>query len=213
MDIRHEIEVVLKKYPALVHHLENNSLSGELFLPDGDSYEILIFLNNYPDHFPIVIETGGRIPKKLDRHIYTDRGSCCFTTAAKAQILLRTKITSLVKFIDEIVIRYFQNNSFYELNNKYCFEEYEHGALGVVQSYQDILGVKSLSVIVKLILQRLKNSKLTLRDLCFCNSGQSLKKCNSGLHCKNYRTFRMIDKSVLFNDLDHFKNVLNMLNK
>ena len=208
MDIRQEIDEVLLKYPTLIHHLEDNSISGELFLPDGDSYGILIDLNYYPENFPMVLETGGRIPKKLDRHIYTDSGSCCFTTAAKAQVLLRTKITSLVKFIDEIVIPYFQNNSFYELNNKYCFEEYEHGSLGVVQSYQDILGVKSLSFIGKLILQRLRNEKLTIRDVCYCNSGQRLKKCNSGLHCKKYRLFRMIDKKILLNDIYHFVKIL-----
>ena len=208
MDIRHEIEEVLKKYPALIHHLENNSLSGELFLPEGDSYEILMFLNNYPDHFPIVIETGGRIPKKLDRHIYTDSGSCCFTTAAKAQILLKTKIISLVKFIDEIVIRYFQNNSFYELNNKYCFEEYEHGSLGIIQSYQDILGIQEVQSIIRLIIQRLKDKKLTIRDECYCGSKLTLKKCNGGIHCKNYRLFRMVDKSILRSDLNHFRNVL-----
>lgn len=209
MDISQEIDEVLLKYPALIHHLESNSLSGELFLPDGDSYEIIMSLDNYPEHFPRVLETGGRIPKKLDRHIYTDTESCCFTTSAKAQVLLRTKITSLVKFVDEIVIRYFQNNSFYELNNKYCFEEYEHGSLGILQSYQDILGIKEVQSIIRLIIQRLKDKKLTIRDECYCGSKLSLKKCNGGVHCKNYRLFRMIDKNVLDHDLKYFANILN----
>tara|TARA_R110002096_G_scaffold278936_1_gene473091 strand:+ start:36 stop:671 length:636 start_codon:yes stop_codon:yes gene_type:complete len=210
MDISREIEAVLTKHKGLVHHLNSNSLSGELFLPDGDCYELVIELDSYPKFFPKVYETGGRIPVKMDRHMYTDTGSCCFTTGAKSQILLKTKITSLLKFVDEIVIRYLENNSYYEINNEYCYEEYDHGSMGVVQSYQDILEITDAKSIGILMLQRLKNKKLSIRDLCYCNSGQSLKKCNSGLHCKNYRLFRMIDKDVLYNDLKHFKNVLQI---
>lgn len=210
MGINGEIQEVLEKHKSLVYHLESNSLSGELFLPDGDSYEVRIELDNYPRFFPTVYEVGSRIPIKGDRHIYTDSGSCCFTTSAKSQILLKTKITSLLKFIDEIVVRYLENNSFYEINGVYCYDEYDHGSLGVVQSYQDILGITEVKIITKLMLQRLNNKKMRIRDLCYCNSGLSLKKCNNGLHCNNYRLFRMIDKKMLYNDLKHFENVLKI---
>ncbi|WP_339916933.1 hypothetical protein [Yeosuana marina] len=210
MDISKEIEEVLLKHQGLVYHLESNSLSGELFLPHGDSYDLIIKLEPYPKFFPWVYEVGGRIPIKMDRHIYTDTGSCCFTTAAKSQILLKTKITSLIKFIDEIVVRYFENNSYYEINRTYYYDEYDHGSRGVVQSYQDILEISDTKSIGRLMLQRLQNKKLTIRDLCYCNSGQSLKKCSYGSHCYNYRLFRMIDKDVLYNDLKHFKNVLKI---
>jgi len=210
MDIKKQIEEVLHKHKGLIYHPDDNSLDGELFFPDGDSYDLVIKLDLYPRFFPTVYEIGGRIPIKMDRHMYTDTGSCCFTTGAKSQILLKTKITSLVKFVDEIVVRYFENNSYYEINGTYCYTEYDHGSKGVVQSYQDILGITDIKSIGRLILQRLQNKKLTIRDLCYCSSGQSLKKCNSGLHCNNYRLFRIIDKDVLYNDLKHFKNVLQM---
>ena len=210
MDINKQIEEVLYKHKGLIYHSDDNLLDGELFLPDGDSYDLTIELNSYPRFFPTVYETGGRIPIKMDRHMYTDTGSCCFTTGAKSQILLKTKITSLTKFVDEIVVRYFENNSYYEINGTYCYSEYDHGSMGVVQSYQDILEITDIKSIGRLILQRLQNKKLSIRDLCYCNSGQSLKKCNSGLHCNNYRLFRMIDKDVLYNDLKHFKKVLQI---
>lgn len=209
MDISNQIEEVLHKHKGLDYHLESNSLSGELFLPDGDSYEVEMQLKRYPELFPVVFETEGRIPNKIHRHIYTDTGSCCFTTAAKSQILLKTKLTSLLKFVDEIVVRYFENNSYYEINGVYCYSEYDHGSNGVVQSYQDILDTENVKFIGRLIIQRLEKNKLTIRDLCYCNSGYSLKKCNNGRHSNNYRNFRMIDKVVLNNDLIHFKNVLS----
>jgi len=210
MGISKEIEDVLTKHKGLVYHLGSHSLSGELFLPDDDSYDVVIKLDMYPELFPTVLEVGGRIPNKLDRHMYVDSGSCCFTTAAKSQVLLKTKIKSLLTFIDEIVIRYFQNNSYFEINKKYCYDEYDHGSMGIVQSYQDILDINDVKSIGRLMLQRLQNKKLSIRDLCYCNSGQSLKKCNSGLHCNNYRLFRMIDKEILHNDLKYFKNVLKI---
>ena len=60
------------------------------------------------------------------------------------------------------------------------------------------------------MLQRLDNKKLRIRDLCYCDSGENLKKCNNCLHFNNYRLLRMIDKKVLYNDLKHFKNVLKI---
>ena len=210
MDIKKQVEEVLLRHKGLVYNSVDDSLGGELFLPDGDSYDLIIKLDSYPRFFPTVYEVGGRIPIKMDRHMYTDTGSCCFTTGAKSQILLKTKITSLTKFVDEIVVRYFENNSYYEINGTYCYSEYDHGSMGVVQSYQDILEITDIKSIGRLILQRLQNKKLSIRDLCYCNSGQSLKKCNSGLHCNNYRLFRMIDKDVLYNDLKHFKKVLQI---
>ncbi|MFK7806974.1 MAG: hypothetical protein AB8F74_04145 [Saprospiraceae bacterium] len=210
MHFKDELDAVLAKHRGLVYHLDNNSLSGELFLPDGDSYEVQIKLDRYPELFPIVLETGGRIPNKMYRHIYTDTGSCCFTTAAKSQILLKTTIRSLLLFIDEIVIRYFENNSYYEINGAYSFEEYDHGSKGVVQSYQDVLGITDVKSIAKLIVQRLNNDKLRIRDLCYCKSGNTLKKCCNGKHSIYYRQFRMIDKRILTNDLHHFSKVLGL---
>ena len=87
MDISNQIDEVLAKHKGLIYHLEENALSGELVLPEGDNYEIRIVLEQYPQFFPMVYETGGRIPVKMDRHMYTDSGSCCFTTSAKSQIL------------------------------------------------------------------------------------------------------------------------------
>jgi hypothetical protein len=209
MDIKREIDEVLKKHRSLIYNLENNSLGGELFLPEGDSYSLIIKFDSYPEFFPSVFEVGGRIPVKMDRHMYTDTGSCCFTTAAISQILLKTKIVSLLKFFDEIVVRYLENNSYYEIHGEYLYDEYNHGSMGVVESYKDILGISDVKSIGRLMLQRLKNEKLRIKDYCYCNSGNKLKKCNNGSHSHNYRLFRMIDKKILRNDIEHFLAVLD----
>lgn len=210
MDIKAQIEEVLNKHKGLQFQSERNIISGKIFLPSGDNYEIKMDLTLFPRLFPIVYEIGGRIPNKLHRHMYVDIGACCFTTRAKAQVLLKTKVSTLLLFIDEIVIRYFENNSYYEINGKYLFDEHDHGVMGILEGYQDILNVNDNKAIVSIIVKRLENNKLRLKHQCYCFSGQTLKKCHSGLHSKHYRTFKLVDKEILKSDLALITNFLNI---
>jgi len=213
MDINKEIEKVLSNYPNLKYDKTNNALFGKIYISKNDYYELRIEINSYPNFFPSVYELDDRIPKKMDRHIYTNTGACCFTTRAKAQILLKTKIKSLYLFVSEILVKYLENNSYFEINKKYFDEEYSHGILGDVEGYKDILGIVDEVIIARLMLQRLKNEKLTIRDFCYCNSGFSLKKCNNGMHDRNYRDFRKIDKELLHYDLQNVIKVIEVIQK
>lgn len=144
----------------------------------------------------------------MDRHIYPSAGACCFTTSAIALILLKTKVYSLLVFLNEIVVKYFENNSYYEINGRYFDEEYAHGSLGIQVAYCDILDVKSTSILSYLLVERLEGRLISENDLCYCNSNIQLGKCKNGKHLNNYRSFLLIDQRVLFNDLKHFKNIL-----
>lgn len=203
MDIKKEIDVVLSSYPLLNYNGDKNEFIGELFITNSDSYEIRIDLTPYPRFFPNVYELDGRIPNKPHRHIYTDTGSCCFTTRAKAQILLNSKIKNLSLFIKNIVIPYFQNNSYFEINKEYKTDEHSHDSKGVVEGYRDILQLTNDVLIAQFIYRRINGEKLTIRDNCYCGSGTALKKCSEGNHDKAYRDFKKIEKEVLSIDLEH----------
>ena len=203
MDIKNE----LSEYPDLTYN--DGVLEGGLSVGERDVYDIKVDISTYPKFFPRVYETGGRIPNKVERHIYTDTGSCCFTTNAKAQILLKTQITSLSLFIKEIVVPYFQNNSYYELNNSYASDEYSHNYIGVIEGYRDILMTDNDLLIAKAIYDRVNGNKLTIRDNCYCGSGSSLKKCSKGKHLRCYKDFKKIDKNLLAQDfITHFEKHL-----
>jgi hypothetical protein len=203
MDIKNQISEVLKKYNKFTFNDEDNSFEGTIDISQDDSYNIRMEIANYPNHFPIVFELDGRIPNKPERHIYSDSKSLCFTTRAQAQILLKTKITSLLIFIDEILVKYLENNSFYELNNRYFNDEYSHDSSGILESYQDILGVNDMRSIARVLLGRICSKKITIRDLCYCGSGLTLKKCNNGTHNRNYRLFRKIDRALIEHDFEN----------
>ena len=209
MDINKEVDVVIQKFKGLKYDTSDGTIYGEIFIDEYDSYEVKIDVSEYPKMFPVVFELGGRIPKKAHRHVYTDSGSCCFTTGARAQILLKTKISSLYLFVKEILVKYLENNSYYELNGKYFNGEYSHNSEGILEGYEDILGIKDINAIGRLVVSRINGGKLKIRDLCYCDSGITLKKCTGGLHDLNYRNFKMIDKGMLSYDLEHLKNVYN----
>ncbi|WP_274475382.1 hypothetical protein [Mangrovimonas aestuarii] len=204
MQISAQIEEVLQKHQGLSYKSINNTLEGELLLPDGDSYNVFIELDPYPSFFPTVYETDGRIPHKMDRHIYPDSGSCCFTTRAKSQVLLKTVIKTLLQFIDEIAVRYFENNSYYEINKKYFSDEYSHGGNGIIEAYKDILDIDNTINTARAIVLAHKNSKLNVHQNCYCGSGRRLRKCSNRKHLTNLRKLYLIDKEVLRSDLEAF---------
>lgn len=210
MRIEEQINEVLDFHNGLVFKSISNTLEGELFLSEGDSYEVIINLNDYPNYFPTVHEIGGRIPIKMDRHVYPDSGSCCFTTRAKSQVLLKTIVKSLLDFIDEILIRYLENNSYYELNNRYYTEEYSHGKLGIIEGYKDILQIDDTIKIAKTLIKVYKSKKLVIHQNCYCDSGRRLRKCHRGKHLSNFRKLHLVDKDILKQDLNSFNEAIGV---
>jgi len=210
MDIKKQINDLLLNYKDLEYIENKNIIVGKIYLTKYDYYEISIDLSHYPLSFPIVEEIGERIPKKGDRHIYTDTGKCCFTTAAKAQILLKTKVKSLVSFVRLIVIPYLENNSYYELNNKYFTDEYSHNTLGKIEGYKDILGIDNNVKILTVLHDRIKSNETKYQKQCYCGGTKTLRNCNKGKHYRNYNKFKLIDKNLLYSDL---KEILNYLKK
>lgn len=209
MHMMDQIDEVLKKHLGLTYNQEDNRLSGKLFLSDGDSYEVLIKLEKFPKFFPEVFETDGRIPVKMDCHMYPNNGSCCFATRAKSQVLLKTKVHTLLIFVDEILVKYLENNSFYELNNHYYGEEYAHGTLGVIQGYIDILEVDSIELVVKAIYKASISNTVKIHQDCYCGSNRRLRKCNHRKHLKNLRLLYLVDKSILKSDLQSIIEVMS----
>ncbi|MDN3643619.1 hypothetical protein QWY87_12955 [Lutimonas halocynthiae] len=204
MDINTEINQVIENFPELNYDRNNNCLWGIIKVSGFDFYQIKIDLKPYPEFFPLVYELDGRIPRRIERHVYSDSGSCCFTTKARSQILLKTKITSIYLFIKNIVIPYFQNNSYYEINMKYKTDEYSHNGEGVIEGYRDILQIHNDLKIAELLFNRYKGGKLKVRDLCYCGSNIKLKKCTNGIHDICYRDFKKIDKNILGTDLINY---------
>jgi|SRR5690554_791196 len=214
MDINQQINEVLESFPHLNWDKDNLEFTGELFIALEDSYDIKIRIGRFPLRFPLVYEVGERIPPKADRHVYEGLGNCCLTTAAKECILLKIKIKTLYDFISLIVVPYFQNNSFYELNKKYKEGEYSHGVPGIIEGYRDILNIEKMSLIPAILKNRISGELLSNKSECYCGSGLTMKICKNGLHRKSYEEFKLLDIYILKNDLyrhiNHFIRELEL---
>tara|TARA_R110002050_G_scaffold158381_5_gene287687 strand:- start:10493 stop:11119 length:627 start_codon:yes stop_codon:yes gene_type:complete len=208
MVFKDQIDEVLKVFNGLIYCEISNELSGILDIGDNDSYSLLITLDPFPKDFPRVWEAAERIPRKVTRHVYSDTGSLCFTTAAKAQILLQTKISTLLQFVNKILIPYLQNNSFYELNGHYATEEYAHDESGVLEGYMDILGIQNSRRVLEVVKTGALGKKLFPKNPCYCGSGQKLLSCNSKKHFISYKGFRFIDRKTLRADYHLIKQLI-----
>ncbi len=194
-----QVNKVLEMQSGLTFNKVNGLLSGTIIIEENDDYQVEIDINPFPIRFPYVWETNERIHRLADRHIYTDKGNCCFTTRAREQILLKKMIKTLTDFVDLIVIPYFQNNSYYEIKRVYRTKEYSHGIFGIFQAYSDILDIKNMTIVLKLLNLRLQNVKFKSHEKCFCGSGVSIGNC----HLPNYKELFMVDKEIIINDINN----------
>jgi hypothetical protein len=208
MEIKKQINDLLIKYKDLIYIEDKNIIVGKIFINENDYYEMSIDLSPYPIGFPNVEEIGERIPKKADRHIYTDNGNCCFTTKAKSEILLKTKIKSLESFIKLIVIPYLENNSYFEINKIYFTEEYSHNSKGILEGYRDILGLENDYRILTVIYDRLTNNEAKYQSKCYCGGNTPLRNCKGGKHFKNYNKLKLVEINTLGSDFTNFVNYM-----
>lgn len=204
-----QIETVLVEHPFLKFDHKRNRFHGSLLVDkkDDDLYRVEIDLWPFPNRFPTVWEVGERIPRKVERHIFTTSKACCFTTDAKEQILVAKYIKTLLDFINKIAIPYFQNNSYFEIEGKYKNGEYSHTAFGPLEGYGDILGINSLKIITSVLLDRLARKKYHRNYPCYCGINKKIKKCHLG----NYKDLKHVSNATIRNDLTILFAQLNQL--
>lgn len=192
MEIHKQIQEVLEQYPELQFSEFENTFTGKLEIFEHDFYTVLIDITPWNKSFPRVYETAERIPKKPDRHVYTTAGNCCFTTPRFEEIYLKTKVKTLVHFIDRILIPYLQNNSYYELHATYFNGEFAHTG-STLQTYQTLLKIEDSLLIMRILKEYIQGIKFTNKHLCYCGSGQTFRKCTQGTHKLGYEKLKYID--------------------
>lgn len=160
------------------NHIE---LAGNLIVsgPKGpfDSYEVLVGVpSGFPWNEPIVFETGNRIPRIADRHIFESHGSCCL--GVWEEWLLRSQDHSAAAFLNGPLHDYFLSQSWYEAKGQWPFGDRSHGENGVVESFCDVLGVELSKDLAVRYLKLLSRERLKGHSFCPCGSGLRLRNCH-----------------------------------
>lgn len=173
-----------------------------------DTYSINIKLPDDPEKFlPLVYETGNRIVESgkkynitdfRDLHIYKDGSSVCLCPQPQfIERILNGKSKSLPLLIDELIIPFFYQQSYFERYGDWPIKNFSHGYPAIFEYYlrkknndennnqlQLRLCIASLKTLAQTepnkYLVTLVESRKAIKSTskCFCGSGRKYKKCH-----------------------------------
>lgn len=128
----------------------------------------------YPEIFPRVKETGGKIEPTYE-HLYADKELCLGVPIEERRIFAAQP--SLLGFVNGLVIPYLYSYCYWKQHGKYPFDDQLHGAAGIVRHYVDTLNlndeIAALSVICFLYEHGYRG-----HHACPCGSGQIVRHCH-----------------------------------
>lgn len=142
-----------------------------------DSFQIeASFTAGFPYVEPKVFETGGRIPKIADRHIYEGSGRCC--TGVWEEAVLNPAVQSLAGFMDVLVNDFFVSQTYYEANERWPYGDRSHGGLGVFEACCDLLGIEREPRACVDMMAYLAGLPWKGHRPCMCGSGSRFRNCH-----------------------------------
>ncbi len=172
-------------------------VAGQLELKDAEglhhgSYFIEIHaVEEYPYRFPYVFETGGRIPRNIDWHIFESDGHCCLKNQPEEILLCKTGI-NLQMFIEKEVKPYFFNQLYREKHG-YFLQERSHGLQGELEFFFDLLRTTDLLKVYEFLVFVCKRLEPGRTTVCFCGSKEKYRRC----HRDTYRTIEKFTNAEL----------------
>jgi len=142
-----------------------------------DTYDLDIKITaRYPDDLPIIKETGGRVPRDLDHHVYPSGALCLASPRRLHQIALSTP--GLTSYAQKALVPYLYAISHWEeTGEEFLFGELAHGAVGLVSDFGQVLDLVDPGKIAEAIhLLGMKRRKAN-KHPCPCGCGDRLGVC------------------------------------
>lgn len=141
-----------------------------------DSYQVKVYVSaDFPWEEPIVFETGNRIPKIVDRHIFPKHGNCCL--GIWEEWLLTLPSCNFANFLTIIMHDYFVSQTYFEAHGEWPFGERSHGDAGVLESFASLLGTEEDLTTVIRYLKLISKKEIKGHNICPCGCGRRLRLC------------------------------------
>lgn len=151
------------------------------------TYKIRIKPGKEADDIPILTVEDDTIEKVLDRHFYTS-GNACLCGPVEKQEFLRTGY-SFIKYLDQLVVPFLYEQTYFDKYHKWPWGEYAHGAAGVFQSFASGNGtVEDVQVCLRQLRKDKKwdriravlsgRERVTEMSKCFCTSPGKIRQCH-----------------------------------
>lgn len=181
---REEAKFISNRFPGLSLSDKDGKpvVHGKLSLIDKDgvlhtTYSIEIHaVEEYPNRFPYVFETGDRIPRNIDWHIFETDGHCCLKNLPEEILICKEKL-NLDKFIIEEVTPYFFNQLYREKHG-YFLQERSHGLIGELEFFFDLFRTADLLKVYKMLYVIKQRLEPTRTEKCFCGSKEKYRRCH-----------------------------------
>jgi len=177
------LQVIFMRQKGLRAEIENNTLiiSGAYYIYDSDtpydSYEIWIGIQGtYPYVEPVVFETGGKIPKVVERHVFPKSERCCL--GVWEEWLLKETDNSVANFMNTILQSYFVSQNYFDQFGQWPFGERAHDKSAFVESFAEMLGVPVVKESVLAYVSILCADWPKGHSACPCGSGKKLRNCH-----------------------------------
>lgn len=144
-----------------------------------DSFDVVFgFERNFPENEPYVAETGKRLPRDVDRHVYP-WGQCC--TCVWPQWRGTVDDVTVKAFVNGPVRDFFLSQLYFEQHKSWPFGEWAHGKSGLMQAAKSLLGLEDQHLSDYQL--RAYMSAATAKTVkghwaCPCGSGKRLRDCH-----------------------------------
>jgi hypothetical protein len=185
-----ELPAVMQRYPSLkiCANDTHEFLQGSLDVIDfkkvfWESYDIEIhYRHGYPQRYPVLFETGGKIPKISDWHVFEDTYACC-VNVEPAEIIRCVNGITLNEYIQEEVIPYLFNQTHRRVEGFYVNGEYDHGAAGLYQFYSKVLCTEGdIEKTIRLMLAVAHDLRPSDTYRCICGSNKRFIDCHENAY-------------------------------
>lgn len=139
-----------------------------------DKFEVLILIpEEYPAKYPKVTELGNRIP--MNFHHYTNN-TLCLGIPHEINSKFK-KNPTLLGFIEEHLIPYLYGFCYKQKYGKVPFGEWKHDGDGIIEYYQNKLGLYT-EIEILAFLSIMVDNYINSHILCPCKSGKKLTECH-----------------------------------
>lgn len=182
-NLEDDINKVLQKFPLLKYYDTEKTLRGEIELltESGkfiDIFSVEIIIEKcFPNCFPKVLETGGKIPREVKRHVMPKTNYLCLVVWIEELLICKNGIT-LVWFMDKVLMPRLCEE--FRVNNGEKYQkEYSHGFIeGTWEYMMKKMEIQEPSIALK-FLEALANKKRPKgNSICFCGSGKYYHVCH-----------------------------------
>jgi hypothetical protein len=156
----------------------------------------LVLPQEFPACPPRAFETGGRVPRVADYHVYPSSGELCLGAQFQVRMVFAERPT-LVGYVDRLLVPYLYWISHWLQFNRKPWEELAHGGRGLLEAYNDYFGVSGHVATLKLLMA-VRDRNFRRDQMCPCGSGRRIRNCHRERlrHLAQFRTPHEADGDV-----------------